>query len=98
MYSLQLSFHKDRMQPLSDLVRKHAAKFHLTSETPLKVRVSIMSSRGLTHFDTVELTSEPYNLPYAAPWGVDWSVLQIEAVNPRELHEEPHSVNLYYSY
>jgi hypothetical protein len=98
MHSLQLSFHKDRTQPLSDLVQKHAAKFHLTSEIPLKARVSIMSSRGLTHFDTVELTSEPYNLPYSAPWGIDWSVLQIEAIEPREVYEEPHCVNLQYTY
>ena len=98
MYSLLLSFHRDKTQPLSDLVERKQANFYLTSDTPVQVNISVMSSRGLTHFDSVQLTKTPYKVPYAAPWGVDWSVLQIQATEPRALSETPHTVNLQYSY
>ena len=98
MYILQLTFHRERTQPLSDLVRKGPAKFYLTSETSIQVYVSVMSSRGLTHFDLVQLTKTPYEVPYEPPLGSDWSVLQIQAVTPLELDETPYSIDLKYTY
>jgi hypothetical protein len=96
MNILPLSFHVERTQPLSDLVRKSHADFYLTSEIPIQVYVSVMSSRGLTHFDSVQLTTTPYVVPYEPPLGSDWSVLQIQALTPRKLDEEPYNINLKY--
>jgi hypothetical protein len=94
--SFTLSFHSTRTQPLSDLVQGRAAKFLLTSETPIKAHVSVMTSRGLSHFDTVTLGSTPYAVPYEAPWGRDWSALQIQALDPRDCTIEPYEVKLAY--
>ena len=94
---LNLSFHASRTQPLSDLAGKRDAQFFLTSEEPFKAYVSVMSSRGLTHNDTVTLDSTPYNVPYEAPWGNDWSVLQIQALTLRNRDEEPYEVILTYN-
>lgn len=93
-YTLPLSFHRERTQPLSDLAYKHHANFYLTSDIPLQVNVSVMSSRGLTHFDCVELTKTPYKVPYERPGGADWSVLQIQAIAPRSPRDEPYTINL----
>ena len=98
MNTLKLFFHHERTQPLSDLARKGPADFYLVCEKPLQANVSVMSSRGLTHFDCVELGRTPYKVPYEPPLGNDWSVLQIQAFVPRKLDEEPYSVNLQYSY
>ena len=91
---LALTFHSSRDQPLSDLVNRAPAQMFLTAPKPIELNLSIMTSRGLTHVDNITLTESPYKLPYEAPWGVDWSVLQLTAVPPRSTTEEPHEVML----
>ena len=91
---LALSFHSSRDQPLSDLVNRAPAAMFLTAPKPVQLSVSIMTSRGLAHIDNITLAEEPYKLPYEAPWGADWSVLQLTAIPPRLADEEPHEVML----
>ena len=90
---MDLHFHSERTIPLSDLLRTRSRIF-LTSHTPIKLNVSVMTSRGLTHFDTLTLSKEPYELLFEPPWGRDWSVLQIQADEPREADEEPYTINM----
>ena len=92
--NLTLSFHSSRDQPLSDLVNGAAAQMFLTAPKPTTLTVSIMTSRGVSHLDNVTLTTERYKLPYEAPWGRDWSVLQLMAVPPRSSNAEPYEVTL----
>ena len=96
--NLELSFHNERTQPLSDLVKKRVADFYLTSIEPLEVYVSVMTSRGLSHFDRVSLCETPYKVPYEPPLGADWSVLQIQALKQRPYWQAPYNINLSYSY
>jgi hypothetical protein len=96
--TLELSFHNERTQPLSDLVKKRAADFYLICDTPLEAYVSVMTSRGLSHFDRVTLCGQPYKLPYEQPLGVDWSVLQIQPLKPRSYMHMPYNIKLKYSY
>lgn len=91
---IQLSFHKERVQPLSDLVGNADAKFYLTSEKPCEVNISIMTSRGLSYFERITLDATMHKVPYDPPWGLDWSVLQLAAVKSPSLDEEPYEVTL----
>ena len=91
---LTLSFHSSRDQPLSDLVNRGEASMFLKATKPIELSLSIMTSRGITHLDNLTLTEAPYKLPYEAPWGVDWSVLQLMAVAPRSEADEPYEVTL----
>ena len=92
--TLQLTFHKERSQPLSDLVRNQEAHMYLYSETPIELNVSIMTSRGLTFFDRATLDHNPYMIPYTAPWGRDWSVLQLQTVSEKSQADSPQTVFL----
>ncbi len=91
---LTLSFHSSRDQPLSDLVNRGEARMVLTAAKPVELSLSIMTSRGIAHLDNLTLTEVPYKLPYEAPWGIDWSVLQLMAVVPRAETDEPYEVTL----
>ena len=91
---LALTFHSSRDQPLSDLVNGAPAQMFLTASEPLKLNLSIMTSRGLSFFDTVTLTSDPYTIPYEPPWGRDWSVLQLASHEPRSADDSPYEVCL----
>lgn len=91
---LSLTFHSSRDQPLSDLVNRAPARMFLTATKPIELNLSIMTSRGIAHIDNITLTESPYKLPYEAPWGVDWSVLQLMAIQPRVDAEEPYEVTL----
>jgi hypothetical protein len=91
---LPLTFHRARTQPLSDIVGAHNAIFQIYSEQPIELYVSVMTSRGLAHFDKIVLSNTPYAIPYDPPWGSDWSVLQLEAVVPRTGHCEPYVITL----
>ena len=93
--TLRLSFHKERAQPLSDIVRNQEAEMYICTETQVELHVSIMSSRGLTFLDRITLDSKPYKIPYEAPWGRDWSVLQLQAVSEKPLNESPYTVLLH---
>jgi hypothetical protein len=91
---MQLSYHTGRSQPLSDIVGNAEATFYLISNNTHDVHVSVMTSRGLTHVDKVKLGPTPYKIPYAAPWGRDWSVLQLQAAEPKPGDAEPYEVTL----
>ena len=91
---MELHFHSERVQPLSDILRNNKARVFLTSKTPAKLHISIMTSRGLAHADTVCMSETPYALEYEPPWGRDWSVLQIQAVEPKTPADEPYTVTL----
>jgi hypothetical protein len=93
-FQLNLSYHYERSQPLSDIVGNSEAVVYLTSERPHKVYVSIMTSRGLTFMEQVQVDEKPFKIPYNAPWGRDWSVLQLQASSPRSIQEEPYEVTL----
>ena len=89
-----LSFHYERTQPLSDIIGRKEAMLTLTSEREVSIHVSIMTSRGLSYFETIRLNKTPYLIPYNYPAGRDWSVLQIQAVEPLKPFEEPYTVLL----
>lgn len=94
MIKIPLNFHFERTQPLSDLCGKRDAHIYLVSETPIEINVSIMTSRGLTHFDRIKTGIEPYILPYTPPACRDWSVLQIQAINRIPPNETPYTIDL----
>ncbi len=91
---LTLSFHSSRDQPLSDLVNSAPADMFLRAAEPIKLNISIMTSRGLSFLDTITLTGNLYKIPYQSPWGRDWSVLQLSASEPRSAEESPYEVSL----
>lgn len=90
---MDLHFHSERTVPLSDILYARSA-IKLTSCIPVKLNVSVMTSRGLAHFETITLTTDPYELLFEPPWGKDWSVLQIQASEPRATHEEPFTIHM----
>jgi hypothetical protein len=93
-FTLPLNYHYERSQPLSDIVGSSDASVHISTEKPHEVYVSIMTSRGLTFMERVALDNTPYKIPYTAPWGRDWSVLQLQACEPRQSDAEPFCVTL----
>jgi len=91
---IQLAFHTERVQPLSDLVGNADAKFYLISEKPCEVNISVMTSRGLSYFERITLDATRHKVPYDPPWGLDWSVLQLAAVKSAPPDDTPYEVTL----
>lgn len=91
-----LSFHVERTQPLSDLFGAQDGTVFLTSERPVEVTLSLMTSRGLSHVENVVLNAFPTQLYYDPPWGRDWVVMQIQPTLPLSLSEAPYEVKLYF--
>jgi len=93
-FILPLCFHYERALPISDIFRNRNAIIVLTSNTPIPLNVSIMTSRGLSFFDSVILCETDYSLSYEPPVGADWSVLQLQAQSPRDYWASPFEVTM----
>ena len=91
---MDLYFHSERTVPLSDLLRVRSNIYLTSNKAPVKLNVSVMTSRGLTHFETITLSKEPYELLFEPPWGRDWSVLQIQAAERKAADEEPYTIHM----
>jgi hypothetical protein len=87
-FTLPLTFHKERTQPLSDIIDDKADVF-LTSKTPVEVNVSVMTSRGLAFIEKTTISDIPFKVPYEPPWGRDWSVLQLTNLKQLSEMQEP---------
>ena len=87
-FTLPLTFHNERVQPLSDIIDDKAEVF-LTSKTPVEVNVSVMTSRGLIFLEKTTIHNTPFRVPYEPPWGSDWSVLQLTNTKQLSEVEEP---------
>lgn len=94
LFELTLSFHFERTVPISDLLRQKHVEIALTSETPIPANISVMTSRGLSFFDSSTIHKTPFIIQYEPPGGADWSVLQLQAQNRREGCDSPFEVTM----
>lgn len=92
MIRLPLSFHSERAQPISDIVRNRKVNMYLSSSQNIELSVSIETAQGQVYNQIVNVNATPFQIDYENNNEYTWTVLKLKARKPREPQEEPFTV------